>query len=96
MSWPVHPLLRMAIPEGKHMWVYANKQLTATGWAQNCGVELEMMTWVGPADLRRIRMKKKTPIVVLYDYTPALLAQLRSCGFRTFTPEGFEYKGGST
>jgi hypothetical protein len=90
MSGDVHPLVRMYCPADKPMWLYASNRLIAEGWAATHGVE--DWRYVGPKDVRKIKMKVKIPVVILYDYERKLIRSLQECGFFTITPEGFHYR----
>ena len=89
MSIEVHPLVWHYFKKGKRLTLYARNNAIAAGWTASHLVG--EYHYVGPHDLQR-KVKGKPPIIVLYDYDPKTLDALQSCGYRTITPEGFEYK----
>lgn len=84
----VHPLIWHFFKKGKQLRLYAGNPEIARNWAYTHGVDY---TYIGPRDLKK-KVEKNPPIIVLYDYDPKTLAAIRKSGFRTITPEGFEYK----
>lgn len=87
--FPIHPLIWNFFKKGKSLTLYATNPEIADGWAATHGVG--EYKYIGPKDLKH-KVEKKPPIIVLYDFAPATLAAIRKAGYRTITPEGFEYK----
>jgi hypothetical protein len=87
--FPVHPLLWHFFKKGKALTLYATNRAIARGWADAHGID--EYKYIGPTDLKH-KVEKKPPCCVLYDFDPKTLAAIRKAGYRTITPEGFEYK----
>lgn len=91
MSIPVHPLLRMHVPRKKRLYLCCERQPLADAWAHIHGLSAEDWHWISIVDLRKVKLRKGTFVVMIGDINNRLVSDIKAAGCKPITGEGFLY-----
>lgn len=91
MSVPVHPLLRMYVPRSRKLYLCCERWQLADAWAHIHGLSKEDWEWIGLVDLKKIKLRKGTYIVMIGDISRKLVSDIKDRGCKPITGEGFCY-----